>query len=151
MKRLAVTAAAALVAVSAAGARQEPSQPRTVFRSSIDLVHLDVSVLDANRQPVRGLGPADFIVLENGKPQRIAVFNAVEIQDPEPDPEAAAWTRNVAPDVRANEGIQERRLFLVNGDDATLQLDLNALKNLKEIGRKFVDSGPSRCASAVRA
>src|SRR5690606_38945493 len=93
MRRLVATVAVAGVAVSGAGARQDPSQPRTIFRSSVDLVHLDVSVLDANRRPVRGLGPADFIVLEDGKPQRIAVFNAVDIPDPEPDPEAAAWTR----------------------------------------------------------
>ncbi|HEY0872001.1 MAG TPA: VWA domain-containing protein [Vicinamibacterales bacterium] len=150
MRRLAATVAVAGVAVSGADARQDPSQPRTIFRSSVDLVHLDVSVLDANRRPVRGLGPADFIVLEDGKPQRIAVFNAVDIPDPEPDPEAAAWTRTIAPDVRTNEGIQERRLFLVIVDDATLQSDLNALKNLKAIGRRFVERlGPSDLAAVV--
>jgi VWFA-related protein len=149
MKRLAVTAAAALLAVSTTGAHQEQPQ-RPIFRSSVDLVHLDVSVLDADRRPVRGLGPADFIVLEDGKPQRIAVFNAVDIPDAEPEPAAAAWTRAVAPDVRTNEGIQERRLFLVIVDDATLQSDLNSLKNLKQIGRKFVERlGPSDLAAVV--
>ncbi len=39
------------------------------FRAAVDLVHLDVSVLDRNRRPVRGLSASDFIVLEDGKTQ----------------------------------------------------------------------------------
>lgn len=150
MKRLVATVAVAGAVVSGAAARQDPEQPRTIFRSSIDLVHLDVSVLDENRRPVRGLGPADFTILENGKPQRIAVFNAVDIPDQEPDPAMAAWTRTIAPDVRTNEGIQERRLFLIILDDSTLQADPRAQQNLKEIGRKFVERlGPSDLAAVV--
>src|SRR4051794_25868759 len=45
----------------AAQARQEAT-PR--FRTSVDVVQMDVTVLDENRQPVHGLTAADFIVTE---------------------------------------------------------------------------------------
>ena len=47
--------------------------PPPQFRTSIDIVHMDVSVLDSRRRPVRGLTPADFTILENGKPQPVAM------------------------------------------------------------------------------
>ena len=53
---------------------------QTVFKSGVHLVHLDVSVLDRDRQPVRGLTAADFTVLEDGKTQKIAAFAAVDVQ-----------------------------------------------------------------------
>jgi VWFA-related protein len=107
-----------------------------------------VSVLDRDRRPVRGLVPADFTILENGVPQQIAVFTAVEI--PAPAPPAAAWVREVAPDVRSNEGIEERRLFLVIIDDAMIQADVEGMRNTREIGRKVIDRmGPSDLAAVV--
>jgi hypothetical protein len=54
----------------------QQQQPPT-FRTGIDLVQLDVSVLDKNRRPVKGLSAADFTVLDNGKPQPIAAFAPV--------------------------------------------------------------------------
>src|SRR6476620_3713701 len=71
-----------------AGAQQSQAP---VFKSKIDLVHLDVSVLDKNRRPVRGLGKADFTVFEDGKPQEIAIFEPIDVPDPEPPP--VAWMR----------------------------------------------------------
>ncbi|HWP99733.1 MAG TPA: VWA domain-containing protein [Vicinamibacterales bacterium] len=46
-----------------------------VYRSGVDLVRLNVVVTD-NRGFVRGLGPEDFEVLEDGRPQRIELFVA---------------------------------------------------------------------------
>jgi len=43
--------------------RPQPGQALPQFRSQVDLVHLDVSVLDRNRRPVLGLGPNDFTIL----------------------------------------------------------------------------------------
>src|SRR5204862_1031847 len=57
------------------------SQPQSTFRSGIDIVRLDVSVLDKERMPVRGLTAADFTVLEDGKPQPIVAFDAVDVPD----------------------------------------------------------------------
>ena len=126
----------------------QPSQAVPQFRSRVDLVHLDVSVLDQNRRPVKGLGPADFVVLENGVEQNITVFSAVDIPDPELP--KATWMREVAPEVRSNSDVRERRLFLVIIDDAAIQANTFALKNTKEIARKVIDGfGPSDLAAVV--
>ena len=112
---------------------EPPSRPQPVpqFRAGVELVRLDVSVLDRNRRPVRGLTPADFTLLENGVPQKIAAFNAVDI--PVPGAPAIAWMREVAPDVRSNEGMDERRLFLILLDDATIQGDPCAIANVRTL------------------
>jgi hypothetical protein len=47
---------------------QSPTQSAPTFRAGIDLVQLDVSVMDRDRQPVRGLTARDFQVLEDGRP-----------------------------------------------------------------------------------
>ena len=44
------------------------TQQPPVFRSRTDVVELDVSVLDKNRRPVRGLTRDDFAILEDGQP-----------------------------------------------------------------------------------
>jgi hypothetical protein len=38
-----------------------------VFRAGVDVITLDVSGLDKDRHPVRGLKPEDFTVVENGQ------------------------------------------------------------------------------------
>jgi VWFA-related protein len=124
--------------------RQQPP----VFRSGVELVHLDVSVLDQARRPVRGLAPADFTVLENGQPQNVAVFSAVDI----PDVEApkVPWVRDIAPDVKSNQDVRERRLFLILMDDAAIQADPYALNNVKSIARGVIDRlHPSDLAAVV--
>jgi VWFA-related protein len=136
-----------LLALARPAGQQTGAQAPT-FRGGVDLVHLDVSVLDRDRRPVRGLTPADFTILENGQPQQISVFTAVEIDPPEPP--ATEWMREVAPDVRSNEGIEERRLFLLILDDAMIQGDPQALTNAKQIGRRVIEGlGPSDLAAVV--
>jgi len=44
--------------------------PQTTFRSGVDVVQLDVSVLRRGK-PVRGLTAADFVVTDNGAPQAV--------------------------------------------------------------------------------
>ncbi len=41
-------------------------QTQTPFRTSVDLIRLDVSVVDAAGQPVRDLRPEDFVVKVDG-------------------------------------------------------------------------------------
>ena len=155
MPRLLPTAiAAAILAVSALDARQvlppryERPAPQPTFRTTVDIVHLDVSVLDRDRRPVRGLKPTDFTILEDGKPQQVTVFHAVDVPDPEPV--AVPWVRDVAPDVRSNEGLHERRLFMLLLDDAMLQSDPAILKTMRAAARGVIDRlGPGDLASVV--
>ncbi len=50
------------------GAQQ---QPPLVFRSGVDVVRIDVSVVDRTGQPVGNLAPGDFTVTVDGKPRTI--------------------------------------------------------------------------------
>lgn len=105
-------------------------------------------MLDKNRKPVRGLTGADFTILENGKPQTVAAFGAVELPDLKPP--SAPWIRDVAPDVKTNFGSQQRRLFIIAIDDATIENDVAAIKSVKDIATGIVNRlGPADVASVV--
>jgi VWFA-related protein len=56
-----------LVALGSVASVQRPP-PQTTFRSGVDVVQLDVSVV-RHGQPVQGLTAADFVVADNGVPQ----------------------------------------------------------------------------------
>ena len=102
-----------------AGSAQAPSpQPTQTFRSGVNVVQMDVSVLDDQRRPVRGLTAADFTVLEDGKPREIVAFTPIDlpaVTAPAATP-AAAWTRDIAPDVATNDVPAEGRLVVIAFD-----------------------------------
>jgi VWFA-related protein len=157
MTRLAAPVAVLVLAASVSAQRGNttlnpvnppPQRQQPVFRSTVELVHLDVSVLDQGRRPVRGLTPADFTVLEDGRAQNVAVFSAVDIPDAEPP--KVPWIRDIAPDVKTNQDLRERRLFLILMDDAAIQNDPYALNNVKSIARGVIDRlHPSDLAAVV--
>jgi VWFA-related protein len=81
----AITALAAWLALPAAG---QPPQP--TFTANSNLVIVDVTVQDKSGRPIDGLKPADFEVFEDGKPQKIAVFEFQKLsEEPEPPPKVA--------------------------------------------------------------
>src|ERR1041384_5558421 len=86
-----VTCIAASVLV--AQSQQQPPQ----FRAGVDVFQLEVTVLDRNHDPVRGLKASKFSVLENGKPQKIVSFDEVEV--PEYDGPLTTAVEDNAPDV----------------------------------------------------
>jgi VWFA-related protein len=133
----------------AVGAAQQPSAPPPdsvpSFRGGIDIVELDVSVLGKDRMPIRGLTPADFTVLEDGKPQPIVAFDAVDLPDVNQD--GASWLRDVAPDVATNHR-DAQRVVLILVDDCTVSFDDTRLT--KGISRAVVDGlGPSDLAAVI--
>ncbi len=122
-------------------------EPPPTFRSGVDLVTLDVSVLDKDRRPVTGLTPDDFTVLEDGKPQPIVAFDAVDLPD-EPAP-SAPWMRDVAPDVVSNER-ESRRVVVIVMDDANTELDAMIAATARQIGHAVVDRlGPDDLAAVA--
>lgn len=115
------------------------AQQTPVFRGGVDLIHLDVSVLDRERRPVRGLTAADFTVLDDGKPQPIAAFSAIDVAEA-PAP-SAPWMRLVAPDVQTNADarLPESRLFVLLLDDALIPFDAASIQNAKRIARRVIE------------
>jgi Ca-activated chloride channel family protein len=84
VKRLAILPALPLLAVSLVSAQQSASsdasspQAAPVFRSGANLVPLNVTVTDNDRQFVKGLKAADFLVYEDGVEQAVQFFEATE-------------------------------------------------------------------------
>jgi hypothetical protein len=85
VKRLAILPALPLLLASLASAQQPassastPQQPTpapegTVFRSSANLVPLNITVTDGSKQFVKGLTKADFSVFEDGVEQSVQFF-----------------------------------------------------------------------------
>jgi VWFA-related protein len=99
-------------------AQQAPASPQQTFRSGVDVIQLDVSVLDRDRRPIRGLTAADFTVLEEGRARPIVAFRAIEV--PPPVTVHAAWQRDVAEDVVTNAPSRGRVVAIVMGLPAAL-------------------------------
>jgi len=99
------------IGLFALGLQARQGQPPVTFRSGVDLVDVDVSVLDRHRLPVRGLTRSDFSLFEDGEPRPIAAFTAVDLP-PRVLP-SAAWMADVAPDVLDNDVAREGRLVVI--------------------------------------
>lgn len=68
-------AAIAMLVTGGAVAAQDP--PAATFRSSIDLVRVDVSVLAKDGRPVQGLTAEDFALTVDGTPRRVVTADFV--------------------------------------------------------------------------
>ena len=68
---------AVLVASLAADSPGTPAQ--TVYRSGVDLVYVTATVVDRDGRFVAGLTADDFVVSEEGRPQKIVSFSAVRV------------------------------------------------------------------------
>lgn len=145
--RISAAFVALWIAAVATGAVRQAPQPPPRFRTGVEVVELDVSAIDKDGRPVRGLTAADFTVLEDGKPQLIVQFTAVDIPDPPPTP--TKWVRDVAPDVKDNV-VADRRLFIILLDDARVPVSPAIVKATKETARSLVNRlGPSDLAAGV--
>lgn len=127
------------------------AQERPVFRTGVEVIQLDVSVLDKDRRPVRGLTADDFTIFEDGKPQKVLAFNAIDIPDLPPAPATltAAWTRDVAPDVRENT-TPEGRLLVIVLDDGLIPFEPQMIDQARGIARGIVERmAPGDLAAVV--
>jgi Ca-activated chloride channel family protein len=77
---LAALAVVTLVETPALAQEASPpaAAPQTIFRTGVELVRVAASVYDQRGRPVRGLGKADFEVLDGGRPRPIRDFYAGE-------------------------------------------------------------------------
>jgi VWFA-related protein len=105
-----------MIAGSGGHAQTPPQQGPPTFRGRVDIARTTVRVLDANRQPIRGLTDKDFTVFVNGVSQPIVAV----VADDEPGPvvPSAPWMRDVSPDVASND-LVDPRLIVIIMDDAT--------------------------------
>ena len=97
-------------------AAQTPPQPQgqpPIFRAGVDVVQLEVSVLDKDRRPVRGLTASDFAVFEDGDPQVVVDVQEFVLEANASDP---VWAKAASSDVATN-SLSDRRLIAIVMDD----------------------------------
>jgi VWFA-related protein len=125
--------AAALVwgGMAALGA-QQADQPPT-FRSGVELVTVDVGVVDRQGQPIRGLGPADFVVNVGGQPRRVITAEFIDAAARMAD----ARTADLIP-VSTNEGGGVGRLFAFIVDQQTLET--GNVRHISRAASEFLNS-----------
>jgi len=152
MRRTACTVALACSIWAAPPSAQDATAPPQTFRSGVDLVRIDVTVLDRNHKPIRGLTSADFTIKENGRPQRIVALTEVDVSEADPTP--AAWmryaSRNVASNNLADTLGDGQAVAVVLDDFHTPDDSTEMAVGTREVARYIVDSlGPSDLAAVV--
>ena len=128
----AMRALAAALSMAMLAAAQEPQAPRTTFRSAVDLVPVDVSVIDKNGSPVSTLTADDFTLSVDGKPRRIGSAEFISIVDTPVAETAAAKPVEYS----SNAGAAGGRLIMLVVDSEGIGIGRG--KTAFEAARRFV-------------
>lgn len=139
-RRGALAVVAALLATAAAGASgpaaQEPPPP--TFGREIELVRVDVVVTGKDGQPVKGLTRDQFTLLDDGKPQPIDTFEAIDLPVPSADAVPLARPR-VATNAPPPPGTDTSRTVVIVFDD--LNLTNESAPRAKAAVAAYLDTG----------
>ncbi len=147
LRAMAVAALLAGVGVQLPTGQGRPTDQVPTFRVRTDVVQLDVSVLDEQGSPARGLSAADFTVLEGSAPQPVVAFAAIEV--PTWSVGTAAWMRDVGSDVASNR-LDARRAVVIVLDDFSSRWDPGVTRVVKSIAGAAIDQlGPADLAAVV--
>lgn len=107
-----------LLADGASGADAQTTQ----FRSGVEVVLIDVSVIDKKGTPVDGLGPDDFTVVVDGVPRHIVSAQFINHHGPAVAPPPAQPVAGTAPtpppDPEATAPIRGRDVLIVIDEDS---------------------------------
>jgi VWFA-related protein len=122
---LILSAAAAGLILPVAGQQQ----PQTTFRASVNLVVQTVTVKDKQGRPILGLTARDFIITEDGQPQKIA-FVEYEALDTTPLAPLTVLTAGT----ERTQGMQVTSLPPLTRDTVTIP----STANMKYVGRRLV-------------
>jgi VWFA-related protein len=136
------------LAVQFSTGQERPANQTPTFRARTDVIQLDVSVLDHQGQPVRGLAAADFTVLKDGRGQPIAAFTAIDV--PTWTSATTTWMREIGHDVATNR-LDARRAVVIVMDDVNKTPASDPLIPLaRSIANATIDGlGPADLAAVV--
>lgn len=128
---ISITALAATAQEAERPASQVP--PRVLPPVAAELVEVDVVVTDRRGRPVSDLTPDDFVLLEDGKPQRVAFFLAGDVGRPPAPVQAPPLARPAPVEMRLTPG----RYVVLAIDD--LHMSAESLVRAKEALRRLID------------
>ena len=110
--------------------------PAPSFPAQVEQVTVDVVVTDKKGTPITGLGRQDFVLSEDGDPQNIATFEAVQVPPataPQAPAERPRVSTNTAPEVHSG------RTFVILFDD--IHLTPFQARRAKGAVQEFLTSG----------
>ena len=107
------------VAVGTAVVSAQTSQQRPTFRSGVDVIEIDVSVVDGDGRPMTDLVPTEFTVAIDGEVRRVVQAQFVSLRPAEPD------ARLPDPELReifvsSNVAQQRGRLIVIAVDEESI-------------------------------
>jgi VWFA-related protein len=113
-----------------------PGQPPITFKTEVNYVEVDAVVANEKGDFVKNLKADDFIVMEDGKPQKIEMFSQVDIPR-EPTDKFLFMNRPVKVDVKTNRDPFTGRLYVLVLDD----LHTGALRSqlVKKAAHQFIE------------
>ena len=127
--------------------QDRPASQAPTFRVRADVVQLDVSVLDRQERPIRGLGATDFTLLDDGVAEPVIAFSAVDV--PTWSAGTAAWLRDIGSDVATNR-LDASRAVVIVLDDFTTRWDPGVVRTAKAIAAATINQlGPADLAAVV--
>jgi VWFA-related protein len=152
MRRLAALVLVGSICLAAVLAAQDIPASNQTFRTGVDVIQIDVTVLDKDRRPIRGLTAGDFVVKEDGRPQRIVAV--AEIDAATADPAPSAWMRYAPRDVATNDladQVGDGQAVAIVLDDFSIPDDsVDMAVGTRDVARYIVNSlGPSDLAAVV--
>ena len=129
-----IVALLAVVATLAAQSQSDAPQQGPTFRTGVDVVAVDVSVVDGNGKPVEDLLAPDFVVKIDGEPRRVVSADLVRIdveaaKREAADPFETMFTTNLKP--------PNGRMFVIAVDQ--LGIRFGGARGLLDTASKFLE------------
>ena len=125
-----------VVTMSAALAAQT-AQQRPTFRSGVDLIEVDVTVVDGDSYPITDLQASDFSVTVDGEPRRVVQAQFVSLRPPE---EAEMAFPPAAEEIFSSSNTDQTpgRLVVIAVDEASILFGEG--RHVMRAAGEFVDS-----------
>ena len=99
---------------------QQPPRPPT-FRTTLETVRVDATVIDSQGRPVTSLSVEDFTLEEDGAPQKIDQFRLVELNGRQADGDETSLAVTSRGHEMTEVAREDVRVFLVFWDDYHIQ------------------------------
>lgn len=135
-----IAVGAAVLVLLGPPARADDEPPK--FEGGIEIVAVDANVVDGKGQPVRDLGPEEFVVRVDGRTRRVLSAEFVGLQvSTSAGTAATGAAAGAVPPVAAPPARRERRRFVIIVDRG--QLSVGAIESATEAASRLLDQlGP---------
>ena len=134
-----------------------PQQPQTppapeqpIFRSKVNLVRVDVTVMGRDGEPLQNLQPSDFVVKEDGVLQTVETVQFIRLNGTTPPTQRESIVIRSPAHAAAEAAKEDVRLFVLFLDDYHVDKAPQVMIPLRRTLKAFVDKiGPYDLVAVV--